>query len=159
MSDVATPWRFEAPFDRGSFRVRAAFAWLASFVLCLAAGRALESLSMVGVAVGIAGASLFAFFGTLSWRRSLVRHSPLVLDQEGLAVDDGLGTQWSLPWQEIERVQIDTSGLHRRVVLLVSNASGEGEVSLPRVCHGDAPAEWLAGLIETFRHQALHPRD
>ena len=56
-------------------------------------------------------------------------------------------------------MQIDGSALRRRVVLSVRNEQGEGEVMLPRVCQGDAPAEWLAGLIETFRHQALHPQD
>jgi hypothetical protein len=29
-------------------------------------------------------------------------------------------------------------------------------VSIPGSCHVDAPVEWIAGLIETFRQRALH---
>ncbi len=154
MSTQAAPsFRFESPRHAGLLRLRVVFGLLASFVLCLCASQAYAVGSDVGTAVGIAGAIVFGMMALSAWRRSRSAGPPLVLDDDGLAVDDGLGESWRLGWQEIRGVVIERSMWRVRVVLQLEGETG-GSISLPRVCLVDAPPEWVAGLIETFRERA-----
>ena len=140
-------------------RFKAAAALVAALLLCWAGARAALVGSALGVGLGIAGASIFGLAAMFEYRRGAAGRPPLVLDGQGLAVDDGLGEAWRLSWDRIERVAIERVAGRRRVVLVLF---GEPRriVSLPPICCGDAPPEWLAGMIETFRvRSAAAPRD
>ncbi|MDQ7005928.1 MAG: hypothetical protein Q9Q40_01705 [Acidobacteriota bacterium] len=147
---------FETPCQAGMHRFKALAALVAALVLCWAGARAALADSVPGVGLGIAGASLFGLAALLEYRRAAAGRPPLVLDDEGLTVDDGLGEAWRLGWERIARVGVERVTGRRRVVLVLT---GEPPrlVSLPAICHGDAPPEWLAGMIETFRVRAASP--
>ncbi len=135
-------------------QLKAAAALVAALVLCWAGARAALADSAIGVGLGIAGASIFGLGAMLEYRRGAAGRPPLVLDAHGLAVDDGLGESWRLRWDRIERVGLERVVGRRRVVLVLT---GEPPhlISLPTICHGDAPPEWLAGMIETFRVRSV----
>lgn len=149
------PLRFEAPRQRGMLLVRALVGYAGSMILCVISSIASLQGVEVGALVGFAGAFCFGMMGMLSWRRSRASRPPLVVDEKGVAVDNGLGTRWRLPWEQIESVTIGRSLLRRRVELILRDQPG-ASVSIPLSCHVDAPVEWIAGLIETFRQRALH---
>lgn len=149
-------WYFESPFDRRAMRWRAAIGLSFAVLLALVAARALEMGSPLGAALGVLGAVGFVLAAGLAWRVSRLDGAPLVLDRQGIEVDDGLGSRWRLAWTDVEGVRVGRSLWGKRVVLDVRGASGSERV-LPLICQGDGPPQWLAGIIETFRQQALHP--
>jgi hypothetical protein len=149
------PLRFEAPRQSGMLLMRALVGYTGSLVLCVVSSIASLQGVQVGALIGFAGAMCFGMMGMLSWRRSRSPRPPLVVDERGVAVDNGLGTRWRLPWEQIESVTIARSLWRRRVELLLRDDPGSS-VSIPGSCHVDAPVEWIAGLIETFRQRALH---
>lgn len=153
----ASPWSFEAPVERGRFLVRAALSGVLAVLSLAAAGGAVAHLSAAGVLLA-AGATLVCGQAALiAWRAA--HDIPLRLDERGLRFRDARGEVWLLGWHEVEDVGIARSRLTRRVSLRVRREGwSEPEmVSLSRRAMGDAPVEWVAGTIETFRHRALHP--
>ena len=156
MSGSASNWYFEAPFDRRELRVRAVLALVFAAVLALVAAEALTRGSLLGAGVGVVVGVAFILLAGLCLRRSIHACPPLVLDERGVSVDDGLGTAWRLRWDEIDAVLVARSPFGRRVLLRLRGEDGELR-PVPAVCIGNAPPEWLAGLIETFRQHALHP--
>jgi hypothetical protein len=80
---------------------------------------------------------------------------PLVLDERGLAFEDGIEPRAFLTWEEIADVELRGFGFARRVVL-TTRAPDDRELLIPAICHAGSPPEWTAGLIETFRQHALH---
>lgn len=147
-------WRFEAPVDRAALRMKAGFAWTAGGVLCIATGQAILTGSVVGTIVGLCAAATFAAAGFASWRHARMDGSPLLLDERGITLDDGMGTRSFLAWEDVDEVGL--RGSFARRVVLVRREGDPEEVEVPRTAHAGAPPEWMAGLIETFRHRALH---
>jgi len=151
------PWHFEAPLDRRGLRMRTTVA-LVAMVLLLAAGVGSSIRgSSVGTVLGIFGAAVFALLALTSWRLSRIEGPPLVLDERGMAFDDGLRPRAFVPWEKIANVDLRASGFGRRVVVTLAGDEGV-EVTLPSACYGGAPVEWIAGIIETFRQHAIHRR-
>lgn len=150
------PWHFEATLNRRALRWQAAAGFSAGVVLLTLAGQSLRAGSAVGAVMGIAGAGLFWALAAITWRRTRDGRPPLVLDLDGLTVREANGDSWSLAWEQIEAVDIERGFFGRRVVLIVRGPEGEDR-ALPGLCCGDAPPEWIAGLIETFRRRGLHP--
>lgn len=148
-------WHFEAPLDRRAVRVRASVGLAAFSVLVAAAVKAAFRGSVIGVVIGAAGAVVFFTLAFASWRLARITGPPLVLDEQGLSYDDGLGPRSFLPWRRIVEVALRGGRLGRRIVVVVDDPERR-ELTLPAVCHGGAPPEWTAGLIETFRQQFLH---
>ncbi len=134
-------------------RLRVLVAGAASFALALCASEAHALGSLAGASVGVAGSIFFGMMALIAWRRSHSIGPPLLVDNDGVAVDDGLGESWHFRWDEIEAVTIEGGAWRRRVVLVLHGQETE-TISLPAICHGDAPPEWVAGLIETFREKA-----
>jgi hypothetical protein len=158
MSSPSSPWRFEATVNRRHLLLKALLGWTFALLLSLVTAGAIERSAWLGAVFGLLGSVAFGLTGLIHWRMSRVDGPPLVLDEEGLAVNDGLGTRWSLNWHQVEAVGLRGRLLSRRVVLFLRR-TGEMQpptITLPSICHGDAPAEWVAGMIETFRHHALH---
>ncbi len=151
-----SPWRFEAPLDRRALRVRTMFAVLAASLLCSAGAGALENGAIVGGFVGMAGAVVFGSLGYASFCMSRIEGSPLVLDERGLSFDDGLGPRSFVAWERVSDVALRKGTLARRVVVVAADGDREQEYLLPPICYAGAPVEWTAGLIETFRHHAIH---
>ncbi len=144
--------RFETPRYVGLLRVRLLFAASASVVLALVAGHAFHTSALIGAGIGFVGALLFGLLALSAWRRTRITYPPLVLDERGLAVDDGRGGRCRLEWTEVEGVHLVRKRWGARVVL---DLLGEERptLELPPACHGDAPPEWVAGMIETFRER------
>jgi hypothetical protein len=98
------------------------------------------------LAVFFAVAALFAF-------RVLRRTRPfLVVDREGLLLDDPRGRPVSVSWERLDSVRCPGS-LRAGVILVLRPAEGDGlrELRLPAKRLGGAPPQWVAGMIETFR--------
>ncbi len=148
-------WRFEAPLDRKALRLRAAVGIAAFSVLVAASVRAAFHGAVVAVVIGVAGAVVFLTLSFASWKLARIDGSPLVLDEAGLSFDDGLGPRSFLPWPDVTQVNVRGGRFGRRVVVTVGGAERK-ELTLPAACHGGAPPEWIAGLIETFRQRFLH---
>ncbi|RMF75471.1 MAG: hypothetical protein D6738_03655 [Acidobacteria bacterium] len=157
MTDDRSSWYFEAPLDRRGLRVRALLALMFAAVLGLVAAEALTRGSLLGAGLGVLVGVSFVLLAGLSLRRSINDRPPLILDEGGVSVDDGLGTAWRLRWDEVEAVLIARSPFGRRVLLRVRRDPDDALRPIPSACVGNAPPEWLAGLIETFRQHALHP--
>ncbi len=155
--DQPPRWYFESPLDRGALRARAGVAMSFAFVLAFIAAGSFHAGSIVGPGLGVVGALGFVLAAGLTWRMAHLERAPLVLDERGLEVDDGLGTRWRLAWTDVADVRIARSLWGRRVVLEVRAPQGVMARVLPRLCQGDGPPEWTAGLIQTFRNRALHP--
>lgn len=149
------PVRFVAPRQRGMLMIRALVGYTGSLALCVVSAIASLKGSDVAALIGFSGASCFGVMGLLAWRRSRSPRPPLVVDERGVAVDNGLGVRWRVPWEHIESVKIAHGWWRRRVALVLREPVGSA-LPIPNSCHVDAPAEWVAGLIETFRQRALH---
>ena len=157
MSESTTTWYFEAPLDRRGLQVRAVLALIFASVLGLVGAEALARGSLPGAGVGMVAAIVFVLLAGLSLRRAIHDRPPLILDETGVSVDDGLGTAWRLRWDEVDAVLVGRGPFGRRILLRIRRDASGDLRPIPPSCVGNAPPEWLAGLIETFRQHALHP--
>lgn len=153
--DALNPWRFEAPIDRAAQRLRAWLGIAGSAALCVAAAECSAVNARTGALVALVFAFAMGLFGLLAWHRSKLDGAPLVLDERGLWYQDGLTGRMFVAWEELEDVTLRGGALARRVLLVIRDVE-RSEVVLPSICCADAPPEWTAGLIETFRQHALH---
>jgi len=145
-------FRFETPHQRAALALRALLALAGGLALCWAGAHAALHGSLPGVLLAIVAAAVFGMLALVNWRRARSARPPLVIDERGVSVDDGLGEAWHLAWEHIGEVALRRVRGRRRIVLFISGEQNSFR-TLPRVCHGDAPAEWLAGMIETFRER------
>lgn len=91
-------------------------------------------------------AAAFAF-------RVLRRRRPfLVVDREGLKLDDSRGRPVRVTWDRLDAVRCPGS-LRAAVVFVLRPGEEDGlrELRLPAKRLGGAPPQWVAGMIETFR--------
>ncbi|MDH3285974.1 MAG: hypothetical protein OEQ13_14675 [Acidobacteriota bacterium] len=143
--------RFAAPRDRKGWRLRSLAAAALSGASIAVAVDAGSGGVGPGTIAGLGSALGFGLLATCAFRRSLSRRPPLVIDENGVAVDNGLGHSWSLSWREISRVRLRRGLFERRVVIELREAASSRKI--PRACHAGLPPEWLAGLLETFRER------
>lgn len=155
MDESHQPWHFETTLNRRSLRWQAAAGFSAGVVLFALAGQSLRAGSAVGTVMGIAGAGLFWMLARLAWNQTRMSRAPLILDLHGLSVNDGTGDSWTVAWDKIDSIELRRGFWGRKIVVILSGPEGE-ERELPPLCYGDAPPEWTAGLIETFRRKGLH---
>jgi hypothetical protein len=76
---------------------------------------------------------------------------PIVIDERGIAVDDGLLGRWHVSWDAVARVRLRHGLIRSRVVIDVANGSRSRVI--PPCCQGGLPPEWLAGVIEAMRER------
>ncbi|GEM_PF-5575644 len=156
MEHAKSGLRFEAPRPRTALRRRTVVAMACSSLLGIAASEALVAGSLIGFSLGVAGSATFAFLALEQWRRAEAKGSPLVLDEAGIHVDDGVGPPMEIAWAGVREIRVERV-LGMRSVVVYMQSMEDAQV-LPRSCHEGAPAEWLAGLLETFRYEMIRSR-
>lgn len=144
--------RLVIPPDRSAAALRLLVA------LLLAGG----GLSVVAAGVrhgrpaAVAGGAFLALFFAIAAAfalRVLRRTRPfLVVDREGLKLDDPRGRPVRVSWERLDAVRCPGS-LRAGVVFVLRPAEGDGlrELRLPAKRLGGAPPQWVAGMIETLR--------
>jgi hypothetical protein len=149
MSDTRRAVQFTAPVERAGWALRGTVASGVVLVLARIAAGGGGFGRTAGGWIAAAGIALFLLLAAVAWVRACSPHPPLVIDEYGLAVADGLRGRWRVTWREIARVELDDGVINRRVVLELRGAAARRVI--PACCHGGLPAEWLAGAIEAMR--------
>jgi hypothetical protein len=150
MSSLETPWRFEIPWPRPTLRIKAVMGLVASVVLAYRAAVAVHDSEPIVFWIAVIASAAFLAAGLQAWRRLLCGSNPVILDDRGLSVDNGLGEAWFIPWSDVERVMLRRGFFRRWVVVQTRVAISPLRSVSPDLFVG-LPPQWLAGLIETFR--------
>lgn len=152
MTTSDSQWRFEIPWPRGGLWLRIGLDAIGMVIMAAVAHASQQQGDRVGEVLACLAATLFALHGGTSLRRLRAKRNPLVLDADGIWVDDSFAVRWSLPWRQIDRVAI-RRGFWRRWVVIRAHGDAGVTLVVPPVLHGDLPPQGLAGLIETFRQK------
>lgn len=153
MNSIA-PQRIVVPPDRLGPALRLFMALVltgggvALIVSGLLAGRLSAILGGIGLTV------FFGFAAATSLGRLLRTRPFLVVDREGIVLDDARGGALRIGWTDLVSVRCSRRPF-RRGVLLGLRQDGQNEVRSEVLLRaerlGGAPPQWVAGLIETFR--------
>jgi hypothetical protein len=145
--------RLVIPPDRSAAALRLIVALLMAAGGLTVAGAG----NLHGRPAAVAGGAFLALFFALAAAfafRVLRRNRPfLVVDREGLGLDDPRGRPVRVAWDRLDAVRCPGRSLRAGVVLVLRPGGEDGlrELRLPAKRLGGAPPQWVAGMIETFR--------
>lgn len=146
--------RFVVSRDAAGLRLKALVAVFAVAMLVWSAAIAVNQGAIGAVVIALSAATLFGSLGLAAWRRASGEGPLLEMNERQLSINDGLGQEWAIPWNQVERVYLERLGLTRSVVVETFGPQASRR-RIPHACRGEVPVEWLAGLIDTFRDRAL----